>query len=79
MKKSARLVPPSKEQLKYFLNTDTYLDAPRAHRSVKKQNHPLSLNLVVWCTKIGSKTKELQKSVKKSQFFDVFLVIFEVF
>ena len=27
--------------------------------SLEKQNHPLSSNLVVWCAKIGPKTKKL--------------------
>ena len=26
---------------------------------LEKQNHPLNLNLVVWCAKIGPKTKKL--------------------
>ena len=26
---------------------------------LEKQNHPLSSNLVVWCSKIGPKTKKL--------------------
>ena len=46
---------------------------------LEKQNYPLSSNLVVWCAKIGSKTKKLRKCVKKPSFFDVFLVISDVF
>ena len=46
---------------------------------LEKQNYPLSLNLIVWCNKIGPKTKKLWKTVKKPSFFDVFLVISEVF
>ena len=46
---------------------------------LEKQNHPLSLNFVVWSAKIGSKTKKLWKRVIKTAFFDVFLVISEVF
>ena len=46
---------------------------------LKKRNCPLSLNLAVWCAKIGPKTQELQKIVKKPSFFVVFLVNSEVF
>ena len=49
---------------------------PGVSREAKSSTN---LNLVVCCAKIGSKTKKLQKSVKKPQFFDNFLVIFEVF
>ena len=38
-----------------------------------------STELEFGALKIGSKTKKLQKSVKKRSFFDVFLVISEVF
>ena len=30
---------------------------------LEKQNHPLSSNLVVWCAKIGPKTKKLWKTI----------------
>ena len=33
----------------------------------KKQNHSLSSNLVVWCAKIGPKTKKLQKTANMKQ------------
>ena len=46
---------------------------------LEKQNCPLSLNLAVWCAKIGPKTQKLQKNVKKPSFFVAFLNIFEVF
>ena len=46
---------------------------------LQKQNCPLSLNLAVWCAKIGPKTQKLQKTVKNPSFFVVFLVISEVF
>ena len=46
---------------------------------LEKRNCPLSLNLAVWCAKIGSKTQKLQKTVEKPSFFVVFLVILEVF
>ena len=46
---------------------------------LEKQNCPLSSNLAVWCAKIGPKTQKLQKPVKTTSFFDVFLVISEVF
>ena len=36
---------------------------------LEKQSHPMSLNLVVWCAKIGSKAKKLWKSVKKPSLF----------
>ena len=39
---------------------------------LEKWNHPLSSNLVVWCAKIGPKTKKLQKTVKKSPFLTFF-------
>ena len=37
---------------------------------LEKRNHPLSSNLVVWCTKIGPKTKKLRKTI----IFDMFLL-----
>ena len=40
---------------------------------LKKQNHPLSSNLVVWCTKIQPKTKNLWKNVENPSFYDIFL------
>ena len=46
---------------------------------LEKQNCPLSLNLAVWCAKIGPKTQKFQKTVKKPSIFVVFHVIFEVF
>ena len=46
---------------------------------LEKRNCPLSLNLAVWCAKIGSKTQKLQKTVEKPSFFVVFHVISEVF
>ena len=46
---------------------------------LEKRNCPLSLNLAVWCAKIGPKTQKLQKTVKKPSFFVVFLVISDVF
>ena len=35
---------------------------------LEKGNHPLSSNLVVWCAKIGPKTKKLWKTVEKPFF-----------
>ena len=55
-----------------------YFDAPR-DQGLKKQNHPVSLDLVVLCTEIGPKTKKLRKPVQKPSFFDVFCVVSEVF
>ena len=46
---------------------------------LEKRNHPLSSNLVVWCATFGPKTEKLWKTVEKPSFFDVFLVISEVF
>ena len=43
---------------------------PRGCR--EKRNYPLSLNLVVWCTKIGPKTKKLQKTSQNTVIFDNF-------
>ena len=54
----------------------------RLHRlqgCLEKRNHPLSLNLVVWCAKIGPKTKKLWKTVKKPSFLTCFFVNSEVF
>ena len=31
---------------------------------LEKRNHPLSSNLVVWCAKIGPKTKKVQKTLE---------------
>ena len=42
---------------------------------LKKQNHPLSLNLAVWCAKMDLKTKKLSKTIQKLSFF----VISEIF
>ena len=46
---------------------------------LEKRNHPLSLNLVVWCAKIGPKTKKLWKTVEKPAFLTLFFVNSEVF
>ena len=35
---------------------------PRPQECLEKQNYPLSSNLVVWCIKIGLKTKKVQKT-----------------
>ena len=34
---------------------------------LEKQNYPLSSNLVVWCAKIGPKTKKVQKTSKMTR------------
>ena len=44
-----------------------------------KWNHPLSWMLVVWCAKIGPKTKKLQKTCQNTIIFDICLVNSEVF
>ena len=44
-----------------------------------KQNYRLSMNLGVWCAKIGTKTKKLQKTCQITIIFDIFLVNSEVF
>ena len=49
---------------------------------LEKQNYPLSWNLVVWCAKIGPKTKKVQKTselTKKNVKIDVFLTVFQSF
>ena len=46
---------------------------------LEKQNYPLSLNLVVWCAKIGPKTKKLQKTCQNTIIFDNSFVNSEVF
>ena len=46
---------------------------------LEKQNHPLSLNLVVWCAKIWPKTKKLRKTVEKPSLLTFFFVNSEVF
>ena len=46
---------------------------------LEKQNYPLNLNLVVWCAKIGPKTKKLQKTCQNTIIFDIFFVNSEVF
>ena len=48
---------------------------------LEKGNHPLSLNLVVWCAKIGSKTKKVQKTselTKKMSKMMIFRRFFKV-
>jgi hypothetical protein len=72
------VAPPSKKQLKYFSNTNNSTTLTLSG-SPEVRNCPLSLNLAVWCAKIGSKTQKLQKTVKKPSFFVVFNVISEVF
>ena len=67
-----------------FLLISEYWENPVSYHSDRFlvemfQNHPLSLNLVVCCAKIGPKTQKLQKTIEKPSFFVVFLVIFEVF
>ena len=49
---------------------------------LEKRNHPLSSNLVVWCAKIGPKTKKVRKTselTKKSVKNDGFLTVFQSF
>ena len=46
---------------------------------LEKQNYPLSSNLVVWCAKIGLKTKKVQKiseMTRKTSKNDGFLTLF---
>ena len=49
------------------------------HGCLVKRNHPLSLNLVVWCAKIVPKTKKLKKTCRNTIIFDIFFVNSEVF
>ena len=49
---------------------------------LEKQNHSLSSNLVVWCTKIGLKTKKVRKTSEmtgKTTKNDGFLMFFSSF
>ena len=46
---------------------------------LEKQNCPLSLNLAVWCAKIGPKTQKFKKNIKKPSFFVVFLSFLRFF
>ena len=46
---------------------------------LENRNHPLNWNLVVWCAKIGPKSKKLWKTIEKPSFFDIFLANSEVF
>ena len=48
---------------------------------LEKQNHPLSSNLVVWCAKIGPKTKKVQKTsemTRKTSKNDGFSTLFQI-
>ena len=80
-KKSARAAPLSKNSWNIFQMQIT----PLLRRSqdpqgcLKKPNHPLSLNLAVWCAKIGFKAKNLWKIVEKPSYFDVFFCHFDDF
>ena len=42
-----------------FCVTPLFRRPQGSHGCLEKQNHPLSSNLVVWCTKIGPKTKKV--------------------
>ena len=53
-------------------NNSTTLMPPGVSREAKLS---IEFEFLVWCNKIGTKTKKLQKTVKKSSFFGVFLVI----
>ena len=49
---------------------------------LEKQNHPLSSNLVVWCAKIGPKTKKVRKTsemTRKTSKNDGFSTVFRSF
>ena len=67
VKKSARAAPLSQNSWYIFqMQITPLLWRPQGPQGcLEKQNCPLNLNLVVWCTKIGSKTKKFWKSVKK--------------
>ena len=43
-----------------------------SHGCQEKRNHPLNLNLVVWCAKIGPKSKKLWKPIIFWHLFDQF-------
>ena len=69
VKKSTRAVPPSQNSWTIFqMQISLLLWRPqrpqRPQGCLKKQNHPLSSNLVVWCAKIGPKTQDLWKIVE---------------
>ena len=42
-----------------FCVTPLFRRPQGSHGCLEKQNYPLSSNLVVWCAKIGSKTKKV--------------------
>ena len=46
---------------------------------LEKQNHPLSLNLVNWCAKIGSKTKKVWKTTELIKNMSKMMVFWQVF
>ena len=45
----------------------------------EKQNYPLSLNLVVWCAKIGPKTKKVWKTSELTKELSKMMVFWQVF
>ena len=74
-----RITKVTVTDLANFCVTPLFRCPQGSHGCLEKQNHPLSLNLVVWCAKIGPKTKkvrktsELTKKCQKWWFFDTFL------
>ena len=49
------------------------------HGCLEKQNHALNLNLMVWCTKIGPRSKKVQKTCQNTIIFNNSFVNSEVF
>jgi hypothetical protein len=75
------VAPTSKEQLKYFSNANnsTTLTPPGSSGAFREAKLSTKFEFGSLFAKIGSETKKLQKSVKKPSFFEVFLVISEIF
>ena len=49
------------------------------HGCLEKRNHPLSWNLVVWCAKIGPKTKKVWKTSELTKKMSKMMVFRQVF
>ena len=71
--------PPNSWNIFQMQKTPLFRRPQGRQRCLEKQNYPLSLNKVVWCAKIGPKTKKFQNSCQNTIIFDIFLVNSEVF
>ena len=81
LKKSTRAAPLSQNSWYTFeMQITSLLRRPQGPKGcLEKQNCPLSLNLAVWCAKIGPETEKLQKTIKKPSFFVVFVSFLRFF